>query len=53
MINALGEGIENIIKQNKDPSFVGIIIEPSIYIPLIGFFVILIISYFIKKYLFK
>jgi len=53
VINALGEGIENIIKQNKDPSFIGIIIEPSIYIPLIGFFVILIVSYFIKKYLFK
>ena len=53
VINALGEGFENIIKQNKDPSFVSIIAEPSIYIPLIGFFTILVISYFLKKNFFK
>jgi uncharacterized membrane protein YdjX (TVP38/TMEM64 family) len=53
LINALGAGIENIIEKNDDPSFSRMIVEPDIYIPLIGFFVILVISYFIKKFFFK
>jgi len=50
---ALGSGIEDIIDQNAELSFTSAFLSPEIYLPIIGFAVILIISFIIKKYFFK
>ena len=50
---ALGSGIEKIIDQNEELSFLPVIQSPEIYIPIIGFFIILIIALLLKKYFFK
>jgi uncharacterized membrane protein YdjX (TVP38/TMEM64 family) len=53
VINSLGEGIENLIENNKNIDYKNIFTDPGIYVPLIGFLIILLISYFIKKKIFK
>ena len=50
---ALGSGIEKIIDQNMKLSFLSVIQSPEIYLPIIGFFTILIVALFIKKLYFK
>ena len=51
---SIGSGLENIIEQNlKTPSIVEIIIYPEIYIPLILFFVLLLITIFIRKIFYR
>tara|TARA_B100000029_G_C17348431_1_gene877906 strand:- start:176 stop:901 length:726 start_codon:yes stop_codon:yes gene_type:complete len=50
---ALGSGIEKIIDQNAELSFFSAIQSPEIYLPIIGFFIILTASFFIKKFYFK
>jgi uncharacterized membrane protein YdjX (TVP38/TMEM64 family) len=50
---ALGSGIEKIIDQNAELSFLPVIQSPEIYLPIIGFFILLIIAYLIKKFYFK
>ena len=50
---ALGSGIEKIIDQNAELSFLPVIQSPEIYLPLIGFFILLLSTFFIKKVFFK
>ena len=50
---ALGSGIEKIINQNAELSFLPVIQSPEIYLPIIGFFIILVVALFIKKLYFK
>ena len=50
---ALGSGIEKIIDKNAELSFLPVVQSPEIYLPIIGFFIILIIAYLIKKLYFK
>ena len=51
---SIGSGLENIIKQNMvPPSIVEIIISPEIYIPLILFFILLLITIFIRKIFYR
>ena len=50
---ALGSGIEKIIDENAQLSFLPVIQSPEIYLPIIGFFIILIIAFLIKKFFFK
>ena len=50
---ALGSGIESIIDQNIELSISTVLLSPEIYIPIILFFVILIIAFMIKKFYFK
>ena len=50
---AIGSGIENMIENNVDPSFLTMIQNKEIFFPLIGFFVILIISFILRKIYFK
>ena len=50
---ALGSGIENVIDQNTELNFLLVFLSPEIYLPIIGFFIILIIAYFVKKFYFK
>ena len=50
---SLGSGIEGIIDQNAKLSFASAFLSPEIYLPIIGFSVILIVAFVIKKYFFK
>ena len=50
---ALGSGIEKIIDQNAKLSFLPVVLSPEIYLPIVGFFVLLISAFFIKKFYFK
>ena len=50
---ALGSGIEKVIDQNDKLSFLPVIQSPEIYIPVVAFFLILIIAFIIKKFYFK
>ncbi len=50
---ALGSGIEKVIDENVQLSFYTVLFSPEIYIPIIAFFIILIIAFIIKKFYFK
>ena len=50
---SLGSGIESVIDKNIELSFSTVLFSQEIYIPLIGFFLILIIAFIIKKIYFK
>ena len=50
---SLGSGIERVIDQNAKLSISTVLFSPEIYIPLIGFFLILIIAFIIRKFYFK
>ena len=50
---AIGSGIENVIDKNENLSLISVINSPEIYLPIIGFFIILIIAFIIKRYYFK
>ena len=53
IINSLGEGINKIIENSEYISVNNIIFDPEIYLPILGFVIILIISFFLKKKIFK
>ena len=46
---SLGSGIKNVIDQNATLSIVTVLLSPEIYIPIIAFFIILIVAFLIKK----
>ena len=50
---SIGNGLEKVIDQNSEISFSSVLFSPDIYFPLIGFFIILIIAFAIKKFYFK
>ena len=50
---ALGSGIEKVIDQNVELSISTVLLSPEIYIPIIGFFIILFVAFTIKKFYFK
>ncbi len=50
---SLGAGIESIIDKNEKLSIFTVITSPEIYLPISGFFIILIIAFFIKKIYFN
>ena len=50
---AIGSGIETIIDQNEKLSAVNVLFSPEIYIPIICFFILLIIGFVFKKLYFK
>jgi len=50
---ALGSGIENIIDQNASLNITNVLFSPEIYLPIIGFFIILIVALLIKKFYFN
>jgi uncharacterized membrane protein YdjX (TVP38/TMEM64 family) len=54
IINSIGSGLEEIIDQNLNaPSVIDLITSASIYIPLIAFFGLLIITIFFRKVFYK
>ena len=51
---SIGSGLEKIIKSNNTPpSFFEIIATKDIYVPLMAFLIIVVISIFLKKKLYK
>ncbi len=50
---SFGSGIESVIDKNPDPDILNIINSPEIYLPIIGFGIILITAFFIKRFFFK
>ena len=50
---AIGSGIEKVIDENAQLNAMKVITSPDIYIPLIGFFIILISAFILKKVFFK
>ena len=50
---ALGSGIENVIDQNTELNFLLVFLSPEIYLPIIGFFILLISGFIVKKVFFK
>ena len=54
LVVSIGNGIENIIEQNlKAPRIIDLIYSPDIYIPLIIFAMLLIITIFFRKIFYK
>jgi len=50
---SLGSGIENVIDENESLNITTVLLSPEIYIPIIGFFIILFVALLIKKYYFR
>ena len=50
---ALGAGIESFIDQNEKLSFLALITSQDIYLPIIGFLIIIILTFILKKIFFK
>ena len=54
LIISIGSGLEEIINQNLEaPSILDLITSPSIYIPMIAFFVLLSVTIFFRKIFYK
>ena len=50
VFTSLGSGLEKIIGQNEEvPNFINMLQSSEIYIPIIGFVVIILFSYLLKK----
>jgi hypothetical protein len=50
---SLGSGIESIVGKNDELNIVNVLGSPEIYLPIIGFFIILIAAFLIKKFYFN
>jgi len=49
---AFGSGIESVLDKNEQFSFINVLSSPEIYLPIVGFFVLLLSAFFIKKFYF-
>ena len=50
---SIGDGIETVIDQNEKISVASVIFSPDIYVPIVCFFILLIIGFVIKRIYFK
>ena len=50
---SLGSGIEQVIEKNREISFLAVTSSPEIYLPILGFLIILLIAYIVRKNFFK
>ena len=50
---ALGSGIESVIEKNSELSFSSVFYSPEIYMPIIGFFILLLTAFILKRIFFK
>ncbi len=54
LVASIGSGLEKIIEQNTEvPRITDIIFSPDIYIPILAFFILILITIFIRKFFFK
>ena len=50
----IGSGLEKLIRQNQEaPTLLELLLHPEIYIPIFGFFILIIITFLAKKIFFK
>ena len=50
---SLGSGIEQVIEKNREISFFAVTSSPEIYLPILGFLIILLIAFIVRKNFFK
>ena len=50
---SFGSGIESVIDQNTELSILSVVNSPEIYLPLIGFGILLTVAFFLKRSFFK
>ena len=50
---SIGDGIETVIDQNEKISVASVIFSPDIYVPIVCFFILLIIGFLVKRLYFK
>ena len=54
LVVSIGNGLEKIIDQNSEiPSIIDIIFSPDIYIPILAFFSLVLITIFLRKLFYK
>ena len=54
LVVSIGSGLEKVIDQNsKIPSITDIIFIPNVYIPILAFFVLVLVSIFLRKVFYK
>ena len=54
LITSIGSGLEKIIDQNAEvPGITDIIFSPDIYVPIIAFFILILITIFLRKFFYK
>jgi uncharacterized membrane protein YdjX (TVP38/TMEM64 family) len=54
LLTSIGSGLEKIIDQNLDtPKMTSLIKSPDIYIPLMGFAALIIITFFVRNFFYK
>ena len=50
---SLASGIEQVLDQNETLSLTKLISSPEVYLPLLGFFIIIILAFTLKQFFFK
>ncbi len=50
---ALGSGIESVLEKNVELSFSSVFYSPEIYMPIIGFIILLLTAFLLKRIFFK
>ena len=54
LITSIGSGLEKIINKNSEiPKIIDIIFSPDIYIPLVAFFSLILVTIFLRKIFYK
>ena len=54
LVASIGSGLEKIIEQNTEvPRITDIIFSPDIYIPISAFFILILITIFLRKFFYK
>ena len=54
IISSIGSGLEKVIDQNLEaPGIIDVIFLPDIYIPILAFFVLILITIFLRKFFYK
>ncbi|MDB9826739.1 VTT domain-containing protein [Candidatus Pelagibacter sp.] len=54
LVVSIGSGLEKIIEQNLEaPRIIDLIYSPDIYFPLIGFFLLIILTIILRKFFYK
>ena len=54
ILASISSGLEKVIDQNlKTPKFTDVIVNPDIYIPLIIFFILILMTIFFRKFFYK
>ena len=54
LIASLGNGLDKVIQQNETaPSIIDLLFSPEIYIPILGFIFIVLVTIIIRKFFYK